>query len=91
MFVCGRPGDRGAGTETPAASVPRHKVQAGTPGILKYVIRSRSFLRWKIIVKYCVVVLNYLFGVSKNSQFRENDPVRKKTWLRKSHVFLRYG
>ncbi len=34
------------------------------------------------------LVLNYLFGVSKNSQFRENDPVRKKTWLReKSRVF----
>ena len=40
------------------------------------------------IVKNCVVVLNYLFGVSKNSQFRENDPVRKKTWLpEKSRVF----
>jgi hypothetical protein len=40
-----------------------------------------------MIVKYCVVVLNYLFGVSKNSQFRENYSVRKKTWLReKSRV-----
>jgi hypothetical protein len=40
------------------------------------------------IVKYCVVVLNYLFGVSKNSQFRENDPVRKKILLREmSRVF----
>jgi hypothetical protein len=29
-----------------------------------------------------------LFGVSKNSQFRENDSVRKKTWLRKSHVLF---
>ena len=38
ILVCGRPGDRGGGNETPAASVPRHKV-------LKYVIRSRSFLR----------------------------------------------
>jgi hypothetical protein len=28
MLVCGLPGDRGGGTETPAASVPRHKVQA---------------------------------------------------------------
>ncbi len=27
MLVCGRPGDRD-GTETPTASVPRHKVQA---------------------------------------------------------------
>jgi hypothetical protein len=47
------------------------------------------------IVKYCVVVLNYLFGVSKNSQlpffgffFGVNGSVRKKTWLReKSRVF----
>ena len=48
MLVCGRPGDRGGGTETPAASVPRHKAlqcRPGTPGILKYVIRGRSFLR----------------------------------------------
>ena len=28
ILVCCRPGDRGGGTETPAASVPRHKVQA---------------------------------------------------------------
>jgi hypothetical protein len=28
MLVCGRPGGRGGGTETPAASVPRHNVQA---------------------------------------------------------------
>ena len=34
------------------------------------------------------LVLNYLFGVSKNSQFRENDPVRKKILLREmSRVF----
>ena len=40
------------------------------------------------IVKYCVVVLNYLFGVSKNSQFRENDSVRKKNLVaQKSRVF----
>ena len=61
------------------------------PGILKYVILSGSFSKFaegNRIVKYCVVVLNYLFGVSKNSQFRENDSVRKKTWLReKSRVF----
>ena len=28
LLVCGRLGDRGGGTETPAASVPRHKVHA---------------------------------------------------------------
>ena len=28
MLVCGRPGDRGGGTETPDASVPRHKMHA---------------------------------------------------------------
>jgi len=28
MLVCCRPSDWGDGTETPAASVPRHKVQA---------------------------------------------------------------
>ena len=69
MLVCGRPGDRGGGTETPAASVPRHKVQArharyseiGNP---QWVI----FAEGNRIVKYCVVVLNYLLGGSKNSQ-----------------------
>jgi len=46
ILVCGRPGDRGGCTETPgAASVPRHKCRPGTPGILKYVIRSGSFFR----------------------------------------------
>jgi hypothetical protein len=39
-----------------------------------------------LIVKYCVVVLNYLFGVSKNSQFREND-LAKKPGPEKSRVF----
>ena len=69
ILVCGRPGDRGGGTETPAASVPRHKVQARHARYLKYVIRSRSFLRRGTeLSNNCVVFLNYLFGVSKNSQ-----------------------
>jgi len=89
MLVCGRPGDRGGGTETPAASVPRHKVQARHARYSE--IRNPVwviFAEGNRIVKNCVVVLNYLFGVSKNSQFRENDSVRKKTWLReKSRVF----
>ena len=36
---------------------------------------------------YCVVVLNYLFGVSKNSEFRENFSVRKKTCCAKVTCF----
>ena len=79
MLVCGRPGDRGGGTETHAASVPRHKVQArhavGTPGILKYVILVAEGNR---IVKYCVVVLNYLFGVSKIVNFVKMTLFAKK-------------
>jgi hypothetical protein len=92
MLVCGRPGDRGGGTETPTASVPRHKVQARHARYSE--IRNPAwviFAEGNRIVKYCVVVLNYLFGLSKNIQFRENDSVRKKNLLRKSHVFLRYG
>ena len=49
-------------------------------------------------VKYCVIVLNYLFGVSKNSQlpFLASFLVwmalfAKKPGCRKSHVFFHYG
>jgi hypothetical protein len=56
-------------TETPAASVPRHKVQARHARYSE--IRNPQwviFAEGNRMVKYCVVVLNYLFGVSKNSQ-----------------------
>ena len=36
MLVCVRPGDRVGGTKTPAASVPRHKVQARDAGHARY-------------------------------------------------------
>ena len=54
---------------TPAASVPRHKVQARHARYSE--IRNPEwaiFAEGNRIVKYCVVVLNYLFGVFKNSQ-----------------------
>ena len=45
ILVCGRPGDRGDCTETPAALVPRHNVhkagereRPGTPVILILVV-----------------------------------------------------
>jgi len=45
ILVCGRPGDRGDCTETPAALVPRHNVhkawereRPGTPVILNLVV-----------------------------------------------------
>jgi hypothetical protein len=95
ILVCGRPGDLGCGTETPAASVPRHKVQARHARYSE--IRNQQwviFAEGNRIVKYCVVVSNYLFGVSKNSQlpFLGSFLVwmalfAKKTWLReKSRV-----
>ena len=34
-------------------------------------LENKKFLEKNRIVKYCVVVLNYLFGVSKNSQLPE--------------------
>ena len=77
ILVCGRPGDRGGGTETPAASVPRHKVQARHARYSENVIRSRSFLR-KGIELYCVVVLNYLFGVPKIVNFVKMTLFAKK-------------
>jgi len=61
--------------EAPRHPLPRcqsTKCRPGTPSILKHVMRSRSFLRKGIelsnTVSYVIVVLNYLFGVSKNSQ-----------------------
>ena len=57
MLVCGRPGDRGGGTETPAASVPRHKVQALHARYSE--IRNPVwviFAEGNRIVKYCVII-----------------------------------
>jgi hypothetical protein len=71
----GYPPDHG-GTETPGDTrFLGHR--PGTPGILKYVIRCGSFLR-KGIELYCVVVLNYLFGVPKIVNFVKMTLFAKK-------------
>ena len=45
MLVCGRPGDQGTAPRHPLSRCQDTKCRPGTPGILKYVIRSGHFLR----------------------------------------------